>query len=149
MVSWLDLIGLFQRLVRQREAELGNDGVECFGVIAHKGVVAYVVEGNDDVPNLRFGQSKAKAGRYLDSLGFHTAPLYEQIPDWCEATLADDSHAVFGCHDLADFFQLCFGHDDSLVFAEGWVVEQEGFEFFANGFSPTAFVRAEAVVLKR
>ena len=35
-----------------------------------------------------------------------------------------------------------------LVVAEGWVVEQEGFEFFANGFSPTAFVRAEAVVLK-
>ena len=80
---------------------------------------------------------------------FHTAPLYEQIPDWCEATLADDSHAVLMRHDLADFFQLCFGHDDSLVFAEGWVVEQEGFEFFANGFSPTAFVRAEAVVLKR
>lgn len=81
--------------------------------------------------------------------GFMLCPLYEQIPDWCEATLADDSHAVFGCHDLADFFQLRLCHDDSLVFAEGWVVEQEGFEFFANGFSPTAFVRAEAVVLKR
>jgi hypothetical protein len=52
-------------------------------------------------------------------------------------------------HDLADFFQLCFGHDDSLVFAEGWVVEQESFEFYAKGFSPTAFVRAEAVGLKR
>ncbi len=35
-----------------------------------------------------------------------------------------------------------------LVVAEGWVVEQERFEFFANGFSPTAFVRAETVVLK-
>ena len=80
---------------------------------------------------------------------FMLCPLNEQIPDWCEATLADDSHAVFGCHDLADFFQLRLCHDDSLVFAEGWVVEQEGFEFFANGFSPTAFVRAEAVVLKR
>lgn len=75
-------------------------------------------------------------------------PLYEQIPDWCEATLADDSHAVFGCHDLADLFQLCFGHDDSLVFAEAWVVEQECLEFYAKGFSPTAFVRAEAVGLK-
>ena len=42
-------------------------------------------------------------------------PLNEQIPDWCEATLADDSHAVLMRHDLADFFQLCFGHDDSLV----------------------------------
>jgi hypothetical protein len=36
----------------------------------------------------------------------------------------------------------------SLEFAEGWVVEQERLEFYANGFSPTAFVRAEAVVLK-
>jgi hypothetical protein len=71
MVSWLDLVGLFQRLVRQRDAELGNDGVECFGVVAHKRVVAYVVEGDDDVTNLRFGQSKAKAGRYLDSFDFH------------------------------------------------------------------------------
>jgi len=71
MVSWLDLVGLFQRLVRQRDAELGNDGVEGFGVVAHKRVVAYVVEGDDDVTNLRFGQRKAKAGRYLDSFDFH------------------------------------------------------------------------------
>ena len=35
-----------------------------------------------------------------------------------------------------------------LVVAEGWVVEQERFEFYAKGFSPTAFVRAEAVGLK-
>jgi hypothetical protein len=35
-----------------------------------------------------------------------------------------------------------------LVVAEGWVVEQERFELCAKGFSPTAFVRAEAVALK-
>jgi len=39
---------------------------------------------------------------------------------------------------------LSFG----LIVAEGWVVCQERFEFYAKGFSPTAFVRAEAVVLK-
>jgi hypothetical protein len=75
-------------------------------------------------------------------------PLYEQIPDWCECALADDSHAVFMREDLTDFFELSFGHDVSLVFAEGWVVEQERFEFYAKGFSPTALVCAEAVGLK-
>ena len=35
----------------------------------------------------------------------------KQMPDGREATLAGDSYAVFVVEDLADFFQLCFGHD--------------------------------------
>ena len=54
-------------------------------------------------------------------------------------------------HDLADFFDLRFGHDAlqfGLVVAKGWVVDEKRFELCAKGFSPTAFVRAEAVALK-
>ena len=54
---------------------------------------------------------KLKRVGILILLIFMLCPLNEQIPDWCEATLADDSHAVFVREDLTDFFQLRFGHD--------------------------------------